>query len=239
MSQEMVFKQNLEPISTGKEDVDRVLGGGIPPRTLMLLEGPSASGKSTLAQQFLWGALTAGERAALFTTEQTVQSFLRQMDSLGEDVMSYYLLGHLKIFPIAALVEETDPAELFQELTRRIAAQRGTRVVVLDSLSTFVSSAGGEQIQQFFNSCKSLCDDGKVIICTVHSGAFPEDTLTRVRSVCDAHLRLSVEKSGTHLLKTIEVAKIRGADMSTGNISAFDVEPGLGIRIIPISRAQA
>ena len=239
MAPDIIRKQNLEIISTGKEDVDRALGGGIPPRTLMLLEGPSASGKSTLAQQFLWGALTAGERAALFTTEQTVHSFLRQMESLGEDVMSYYLLGHLKIFPMDVPSEETDPAESFLELTKRIAAQEDARVVVLDSLTTFVSQAGGEQIQRFFTGCKSLCDDGKVIICTVHSGAFPEDTLTRVRSVCDSHLRLSVEKSGTQLVKTIEVAKIRGAEMTTGNISAFDVEPGLGIRIIPISRAKA
>lgn len=239
MSQDTIRKQSLEVISTGKEDVDRSLGGGIPPRTLMLLEGPSASGKSTLAQQFLWGALTAGEKAALFTTEQTVHSFLRQMESLGEDVMSYYLLGHLQIFPFTVQSEEMDPAELFLELTRRIAALAAARVVVLDSLSTFVSKAGGEQIQQFFTGCKSLCDDGKVIICTVHSGVFPEDTLTRVRSVCDGHLRLSVEKSGSQLLKTIEVAKIRGAEMNTGNISAFDIEPGLGIRIIPISRAKA
>lgn len=239
MSQDTIRKRNLEPISTGKEDVDRSLGGGIPRKTLMLLEGPSASGKSTLAQQFLWGALTSGERAALFTTEQTVHSFLRQMESLGEDVMSYYLLGHLKIFPIDVPADEMDPAELFLELTKRIAAQHAAGVVVVDSLSTIVSKAGGEQIRQFFTGCKSICDDGKVIICTVHSGAFPEDTLTRVRSVCDAHLRLSVEKSGSKLVKTIEVAKIRGAEMTTGNISAFDVEPGLGIRIIPISKAKA
>jgi flagellar protein FlaH len=37
----------------------------------------------------------------------------------------------------------------------------------------------------------------------------------------------------------MEVAKIRGAEMTTGNITGFDVEPGLGIRIVPITRARA
>ena len=82
-------------ISTGSMEIDRKLGGGIPYGTLMLVEGESASGKSTLAQQLLWGALTSEEDAALYATEQTVQSFLRQMDSLALDVRDYFLLDHL------------------------------------------------------------------------------------------------------------------------------------------------
>lgn len=110
---------------------------------------------------------------------------------------------------------------------------------MVDSLSTFVTRAGGDQIQEFFTGCKSLCDGGKVIICTAHSTAFDENILTRVRSVCDAHIRLQVEKSGQQLLKVFEVVKIRGAELNTGNIAGFEVEPGLGIRIVPISRARA
>ena len=45
--------------------------------------------------------------------------------------------------------------------------------------------------------------------------------------------------SGTNLIKTMEVAKIRGADNKTGNIMGFEVEPAMGIRIVPVSRAKA
>jgi flagellar protein FlaH len=37
----------------------------------------------------------------------------------------------------------------------------------------------------------------------------------------------------------LEVAKVRGADKSTGNIMSFDVDPGIGMRIMPIGRAKA
>ena len=205
----------------------------------MLIEGQSAAGKSTLAQQLIWGALTAGENAALYTTEQTVQSFLRQMTSLGEDVSNYFLLNHLQIFPLNIPPGTIAPAELFRQLHNHIARQTECRIVVVDSLTTIISQADGEQIQEFFSGCKSLCEEGKVIIFTVHTNAFAEGILTRVRSICDAHLRLQVEKTGGRLLKTIEVAKIRGAEMVTGNISGFEVEPGLGLRIIPISTARA
>ena len=66
MSTELEDRQ-VEVISAGAEDVDRTLGGGIPYRTLMLIEGQSASGKSTLAQQLVWGALGSGEKAAVYT----------------------------------------------------------------------------------------------------------------------------------------------------------------------------
>ncbi|MCI0787993.1 MAG: AAA family ATPase [Chloroflexi bacterium] len=238
MSTELEDRQ-FEVISAGAEDVDRTLGGGIPYRTLMLIEGQSASGKSTLAQQLVWGALGSGEKAAVYTTEQTVHSFLRQTTSLGLDVRDYFLMGLLHIYPISIAPDAAAPEVLFEELRRHIMNQKDCRVILVDALSTFVSSTGGDQIQGFFNGCKSLCDEGKVVICTVHTDAFDPSILTRVRSICDAHLRLEVGKVGGRLQKTIEVAKIRGADSSTGNISGFEIDPGLGIRIVPISIARA
>ncbi|MDA0263838.1 MAG: flagellar accessory protein FlaH [Chloroflexi bacterium] len=232
-------QQLTEIISAGADDVDRALGGGIPYRTLMLIEGQSSSGKSTLAQQLVWGALQSGEKAALYTTEQTVQSFLRQMTSLGLDVRDYFLLDLLQVYPISIPPDTAAPQVLFEELRSHIMKQDECRVILVDALTTFVSRTGGDQIQEFFNGCKSFCDQGKVVIGTVHADAFDPAILTRVRSICDAHLRLEVVKSGGQLQKTIEVAKIRGADAPTGNISGFEVDPGLGIRIVPISKARA
>lgn len=225
-------------ISTGSLEIDRRMGGGIPYGTLMLIEGPAASGKSTLSQQLLWGALTSGEDAVVYTTEQTVHSLLRQMDSLGLGVTDHFLLNDLKIYPVSIPPGSIEPRLLFAELSRHMASQDNCRVMVVDALTTFVAHAGGGQIQDFFSGCKSLCDLGKVIIFTVHSLAFEETILTRVRSMCDTYLRLQVQRTGSQLLKTMEVAKIRGAEITTGNVSGFEVEPGMGIRVIPISRAR-
>jgi flagellar protein FlaH len=63
--------------------------------------------------------------------------------------------------------------------------------------------------------------------------------LVRVRSASDAHLRLMIEKVGDKLVKTLEVAKVRGAVSSTGNVVTFDVEPEVGMKIMPLSKAKA
>ena len=74
---------------------------------------------------------------------------------------------------------------------------------------------------------------------TLHSYATTEQMMTRLSSICDAHLRLRVEDLGTQLVKVIEVSKVRGATKTTGNVVSFDVEPNFGMKIIPITKAKA
>ena len=142
MNSDLATAQPLRMISAANDDIDQRIGGGIPYKTLMLVEGESASGKSTLSHQLLWGALSSGENAALYTSEQTVQSFMRQMLSLGLDVRDYFLLNHLQIYPIAIPLDSFQPEILFQQLVDHIATQKDCRVIVMDSLTTFVNRVG-------------------------------------------------------------------------------------------------
>ena len=229
----------ITKVSTGSTEIDRRLGGGIPYRTLMLVEGEPAAGKSTLSQQLLWGALKSGQDATIYITEQTVQSFLRQMDSLGLDVTDYFLLNQLRIFPVNISEDSGESHLSFSLMVEHIAEQVASRVVVVDSLTTLGGQATGDEIIDFFSRCKAMCDAGKVIITTVHAEAFGDNVHTQIRSISDAYLRLQVRASGSQLVKTIQVAKIRGAESATGSIIGFEVEPGLGLRIIPLSRAKA
>jgi flagellar protein FlaH len=231
--------QATDSITTGSIELDRRLGGGIPLKTVMLIEGQDASGKSTFAQQFLWGTLTSGHTASIYTTEQNVHALIRQMKSLGQEVDDYFLMNELQIFPLSSSSASEDPDLFFDLLLNHIRTENKSKMIVVDSLTTFVSRAAGDKIQDFFNGLKEVCQKDQVITCTVHENAFDENFILRVRSICDAYLRLQVSASGTNLIKTMEVAKIRGADTKTGNIMGFEVEPGLGIRIVPITRAKA
>jgi flagellar protein FlaH len=90
----------------------------------------------------------------------------------------------------------------------------------------------------YFEVCKHYCDRGLTMVNVVNSYAFGQAELSRVRSMCDAHIRLRTEEVGDRLLKVMEVAKVRGAEMGTGNILSFDVEPMLGMKIIPVSKVK-
>lgn len=58
-------------ISTGVEQLDRMLHGGYPKQRPILVEGEPGAGKSTLAMQFLQEGLENGEECLFVSTEQT------------------------------------------------------------------------------------------------------------------------------------------------------------------------
>ena len=227
-------------VTTGNAEFDKKMGGGIPLGSLTLVEGQSGGGKSVLVQQLTWGGLKTGLRILYYTTENTTRSLLKQMDDLGLSVEDYFLLGRLNIYAVPQAFSEDQSRQVFQLLRQHIAQQSDRfDVVMIDSLTTFVSNVPDKETLTFFTLCKEFCDNQKTIIFTMHSYAFNETMFIRLRSICDAHLRLKVEEVGDRLIKTLEVAKIRGAEKTTGNVISFDVEPNLGLRIVPITKAKA
>ncbi|MBI4294925.1 MAG: AAA family ATPase [Chloroflexi bacterium] len=226
-------------ISTGNAEIDKKLGGGIPKGSLVLIEGQSDSGKSVLTQQMTWGCLRDGCRVSVLTTENTVSSLIRQMQSLNLDILDYCLLKKLKIYPVKAMKARDGLEKALMALLNAVLQQREQDVVIIDSVTSFVAHAPMEQVISFFEECKSYCNRGTTISIVAHSYAFNEGLLVRISSMCDAHLRLSLENLGEKLMKVLEVAKVRGAQQSTGNIVSFDVEPGWGMRIIPFTKARA
>ena len=216
-------------ITTGNSEIDKKIGGGLPPSSLTLFEGQPDAGKSVLVQQFVWGCLSTNKRVTVYTTENTTVSLLRQMKSLSLDVDDYIQLGRLDILPVPNSFPEGADSLLVYNLV----------VIAGYALTAFASHATERQTLDFFSRAKEVCDSGVSLIVTLHSYATTEQMMTRLSSICDAHLRLRVEDLGTQLVKVIEVSKVRGATKTTGNVVSFDVEPNFGMKIIPITKAKA
>ncbi len=223
-------------ITTGNSEIDKKLGGGIPPGCLILVEGESDAGKSVLCQQIMHGSLSEGMRGVLYTSEDTTGGFVRQMQSLSLDILDFYLLARLNVYEVPNTFGEQ---KVFDMLLAHINKLELYSLVIIDSMTSFVLHASEAETLEFFSRAKQLCDKGRTIIVTLHSFALTEQFLSRIRSMSDGHLKLRTEEIGTQIVKVLEVAKIRGASKTTGNIVPFDVEPRMGIRIIPITKAQA
>jgi flagellar protein FlaH len=226
-------------ISTGHPEIDKKLGGGVPIGSLTLVEGESDAGKSVLCQQMIWGSLHDGCKAILFTTENTTKSLVSQMDSLGLRILDYLLLGRFKVYCMKPSQVKTRPSEALATILKTLTQYPDFPLVVVDSLTPMLSIATDFDILNYFERCKYFCDQGRTIINVTHSYALSNDVLVRLRSACDAHLRLLIEKIGDKLVKTLEVAKVRGAAQTTGNVITFEVEPEVGMKIMPLSRAKA
>lgn len=241
MAEELMLEEEQEKqktvVSTGSRDIDDKMGGGIPLGSLTLIEGDSHSGKSVLSQQMTWGSLHEGFSLSFFTTENTVKSLVKQMDSLNMGILDYLLLGRIRIFPME--ISQTKEDILVNLLDAvRSEGDHEREMIFIDALTPCITTTPQDAVLRFFERCKRLCSEGMTILIVVHSHAVDQELLVRITSLCDAHLRLRTEEVGERLVKAMEVAKVRGASKRTGNIVSFEVEPGLGMRIIPISKAQ-
>ena len=227
-------------VNTGNPEIDRKLGGGIPGGSLTLIEGQSDAGKSVLSQHLTYGALISDSATVYYTTENTVKSLLTQMASLSLDVTDYFLIDRLRVYPLHISARDLNPEDVFARLARHVESLPAAyKVVVVDSVTNIMTHSEESGIIDFFIHCKDMCDEGRSIIMVVHSYAFDERMLIRVRSLCDAHLKLRMEEVGERLVKMLEVSKVRNAERTTGNFISFDVEPQIGMRIVPITKAKA
>lgn len=233
-------QKKRETIVTGVPEVDDKLGGGIPLGSLCLVEGHSDAGKSVLCQHLTHGTLVAGEiSVAYYTTENNVRSLISQMESLNMNVLDHFLADHLRIFPLTFHSGIQGGQKPFYVLTHHFThLPQEYKLIIVDSITLLVAHSNPVAIIDFFSRCKNLCDQGKTIIVVAHSYAFEEDMLSRVRSLCDARFKMRLEQVGDSMIKLMEVLKVRGADRPTGDIVSFNIEPKLGMRIIPLAKAR-
>jgi flagellar protein FlaH len=236
----MAKKKRGDAIITGVPEVDEKLGGGIPLGSLCLVEGHSDAGKSVLCQHLTNGTLITGETSvAYYTTENNIRSLISQMDSLSLHVLDHFLADHLRIYPLTFHGSVKGGHKPFVVLTHHFSRlPKEFKLVIVDSITLLIAHSNPIAIIDFFSSCKSLCDDGRTIILVAHSYAFEEDMLVRTRSLCDARFRLKLEQVGDNMIKLMEVLKVRGAERPTGDVVSFNIEPKIGMRIIPLAKAR-
>jgi circadian clock protein KaiC len=129
-------------INTGIVGLDDILGGGLPPHRIYLLEGDPGTGKTTLALQFLLEGVRQGEPVLYITLSETQEELKGVAQSHG------WSLDGFTIFDLAVPEGETvadaqytifHPSEVeLGEITKTIFDQvehAQPRRVVFDSLS--------------------------------------------------------------------------------------------------------
>jgi flagellar protein FlaH len=238
-------------ISTKNRELDNVFGGGIPVPSLALIEGDNDSGKTVIAEQFLYGALWNGLETTVLTTENTTRSFLSQMKLLHLDVDRAFIQGRLRVIPVHVrnVTWTRDRlAKLLATLTSFVARDR-SRVFIIDSLTYMFAEAALDDILTFFSRLKKLTEPNahqvaipKTVIGTLHSDFYGKESnqvLVRIRALCDAHIRLTKEIGSGQIGRHIEVAKLKGSQVMTNKIIGFEIHPAFGVRVVPTSEALA
>ena len=95
-------------ITTGVPELDRVLGGGLVPASLVLLGGEPGVGKSTLLLSALGAVARSGRRALLVTGEESVAQVRLRAERLG-GAADVSILAETELDVVCATLEKEKP----------------------------------------------------------------------------------------------------------------------------------
>ena len=226
-----------QTMGTGIEGLDDVLGGGLTPNRLYVLEGAPGAGKTTVALQFLMEGAKRGEQVLYVTLSETAAELEGVARSHGWDLSGIHIREMLPS-PDSLQPDEQytmfHPSEIeLSETTQRILEDvqaLSPRRIVFDSLSELRLLSGGSlryrrqilALKQFFSGrqCTVLLLDD---MATTHRDQ-------QVQSIAHAVLRLEQTHSDYGAVRRrLVVVKFRGKDFRGGYHDYRIVRGGLQV----------
>ena len=203
-------------LSTGIPELDVMLGGGIFQGDSVLVSGPSGTGKSALATQFLAEGFRNGEAGIAAIFEERPEAYVVRARSLGLNLDSAVRAGKLEMLylrPLDLSVDETMQAIL--DAVKRTNAKR----LVIDSLVGFEMALAPGFREDFreslYRMIAALTRAGVTIFTTVEI----EDTFTAMQFshyaisfLTDDIIRLRYVEIDGQLRKILVVVKKRGGN---------------------------
>jgi len=220
-------------LSCGVAELDALMGGGVPEGDSLLIAGPSGSGKSVFATQFIAEGLRRGEPGIIAIFEERPEEYAGRAANLGMNFETPQHDGKLDILYLRPLDLSVD--ETMREIIDAVE-RTGAKRLVIDSLAGFeLALAPGFRTdfrESLYRMIGALTRTGVTIVSTVELiESFTELALSpySISFLSDDILRLRYVEIDGQLRKVLMVVKMRGGDHSK-DIREYEVTSE-GLRI--------
>ena len=139
-----VTAERTARLGTGIAELDRVLGGGLVPGSLVLLGGAPGIGKSTLAGMALANLAAAGGETLYVSGEESAAQVRRRAERLGEAALSVPILAEPSLEAVLGALESERPAACVIDSVQTLAvpdAAPGSVGAVREATSALLETA--------------------------------------------------------------------------------------------------
>jgi circadian clock protein KaiC len=202
----------LEKVPSGVPKLDELLAGGPERGTSALIVGAAGVGKTTLCTQYAVAAAQRGERSAIFSFDERLDTLLSRADATGLSLRRFLDAGVIS-------AQQIDPAVLspgeFIDRVRHSVEQHNARIVVIDSLNGFLHSMPGDRflVVQMHELLTYLGEQGVLSLVVIpQHGLFGTGVQTPVdlSYLADSVLLIRYFEHAGRVRKAISAVKTRG-----------------------------
>jgi circadian clock protein KaiC len=205
-------------LSMGVPELDKMMGGGVLEGDSLLIAGPSGTGKSALATQFIAAGLRNGESGIIAIFEERPKGYTDRADNFGLNLKAPQETGKLEILYLRPLDLSVD--ETMQEILDAVERTGAKRLVIDSLVSLEMALAPGfreDFRESLYRMIVALTGAGVTILSTVEV----EDTFTgfsfshyTISFLTDDIIRLRYVEIDGQLRKVMVVIKMRGGNHS-------------------------
>jgi len=144
-------EDSSQRIPTGLDELDRVLGGGMVPGSVILLGGDPGIGKSTLILQVLALLAASGQKVLYVTAEESMRQIRMRAQRVGSESENLLVLAETDFAEVAATIRKTTPDTVVLDSVQAlyhpdIGSSSGSISQVREIAGEAVALAKGEEI---------------------------------------------------------------------------------------------
>jgi circadian clock protein KaiC len=221
-------EQNL--IRTGIGGLDELFLGGILRGNIIVVEGATGTGKTTLGMEFIYRGITEfNEPGMIVSFEITPDKLIRDAAALGWNLESLQEQKKLKIISTTREVFNRELQEP-DSLLLSEAAEIGVDRMFVDSLRLNAID-DGERAESFEMLARALERQGLTALLAMDLPEVQQTGhLNPERFIADTIVLLGTQRLQRAVQRTIEIIKSRGQDYLSGTHS-FSILSGKGIEV--------
>jgi circadian clock protein KaiC len=189
--------------------------GGFLRNAIMLVRGPTGSGKTMLAGVYARAGALRGERVVYYGFEEPRPTLIRNFDEVGLGIGDLVRAGNFKL--VCRYPEATSLEDLLVDLRLGLEEFQPS-LIVMDSISSIEHASSEKGFRQFMIGVASILRGhgrSALLTQTVLAGAAAEHTAPYLSTIADAILTLDYNPSAFELDRTMRVVKMRGSAHAT------------------------
>ena len=213
----MTSSRQLELVTTGSPAFDRILGGGLPARSLNVIAGRPGAGKTLFSLQMLFALARQGKKCLYLTTlsEPSLKliQYMQQFSFFDES-----LLEKMIVFADLGTVIRRKGAEAtLSEIANRVEREQPA-LVVIDSFKAIRDILGDAAALRTFVYDLAVHTAGWGAT-SLLVGEYTEEEITSHPefAIADGIVKFSNSRHELTAVREVEVLKLRGADYATGS----------------------